>query len=112
MDLVHRAEEEVVRDADYVSEKTGMPAAMVVAIFFVIALLIVGGLGFCVWRFLRKRRITREQIKKAQDEQGLVDEMEEPDILDEEPIKVGGGGGAEISGRIILGNAGSKACIF
>ena len=24
--------------------------------------LVVGGVGFCVWRFFRKRRITKEQV--------------------------------------------------
>ena len=24
--------------------------------------LVVGGIGFCIWRFFRKRRITKEQV--------------------------------------------------
>ena len=83
---------------------------------------VVGGVGFCIWRFFRKRRVTKEQVgwgcndydhdhdddddydddddgdwqwlvvydqvKKAQDEQGLVEGEEEPDFLEEEPLKV------------------------
>ena len=26
---------------------------------------VVGGVGFCVWRFFRKRRITKEQVPLA-----------------------------------------------
>ena len=80
--------------------------------------LVLSGVGFCIWRFFRKRRITKEQVplerlektwkrwgryyrdedkndedvddqvKKAQDEQGLVEAEEEPDFMEEEPLKV------------------------
>jgi synaptotagmin-1 len=85
--ILETVEGEVERDAVFVAKKTGMPTWVVLSLFGVIAVLIVGGLGFCVWRFFRKRRISKEQLKKAHDEQGLVAGEEEPDMLEEEPIK-------------------------
>ena len=86
--IEERVEEEIERDAEYVSHKTGLPTSVVIGLFLVILLLIIGGVGFCAWRFLRKRRITKEQVKKAQDEEGLVEGEEEPDFMEEEPLKV------------------------
>ena len=87
-DILHKVEEEVERDAELVADKTGMPTSVVLGLFLLVAVLVVGGLGACVWRFLRKRRITKDQVKKAQDEQGLVEGEEEPENIDEEPLKV------------------------
>jgi len=86
-DFIHKVEDEVEKDADYVAGKTGMPASVVIGLFLLVVALVLGGVGFCIWRFFRKRRITKEQVKKAQDEQGLVEGEEEPDFLEEEPLK-------------------------
>lgn len=88
--IEERVEEEIERDAEYVSDKTGLPTSVVIGLFFFIFLLIIGGVGFCAWRFLRKRRVTKDQLKKAQDEEGLVEGEEEPDFMEEEPLKVSG----------------------
>jgi nitrate reductase NapE component len=86
-------EAEVERKAEEVADKTGIPTAAVLGLFLLVVVLVIGGVGFCAWRFLRKRRLDKDKVKKAQDEQGLVDEAEEPDFLEEEPIKVTGMGG-------------------
>jgi len=85
--FLNNMESGVEKETIIVAEKTGLPRWAVVTLFLVIVILIVGGLAWCVWRFFRKRRISKEQLKKAQDEQVLVEGEEEPDILEEEPLK-------------------------
>merc|ERR1719268_677305 len=55
---------------------------MVVTLFAVILLVIIGLLGFCVWRFFAEKR-----AKKGADEQGLVDEIEDIDVNEEDQAK-------------------------
>jgi synaptotagmin-1 len=53
---VEKAKEMGVVVADKISEKTGIPAWGVVAIFVLILLIILGICGFCIRRCFRKRR--------------------------------------------------------
>jgi len=85
--ILERMEGEFHRDTNYLADKTGVPQWAVIGLLGLIVLLVVAGLAFCIWRFFRKKRTTKEQIKKAQDEQILVEGEEEPDLMEEEPIK-------------------------
>lgn len=70
-----------------VSDKTGMKPWMVLGLIAVVAILIIGTLVFCVWRFFKKRRAKKDDAKKSSDEQGLVDGEEEMDVNDEDQVK-------------------------
>jgi len=85
--MIERMSGELDRDTFYLSQETGVPQWLVTCLLGLVLVLVVAGLGLCVWRFLRKKRTTKEQIKKAQDEQILVEGEEEPDLMEEEPIK-------------------------
>ena len=51
-----KVQDKTMQAADFIGEKTGIPGWGVVAIFILIALIILGICGFCIRRCFRKRR--------------------------------------------------------
>jgi len=86
--FIHKVEKEVENDAEVVAEKTGLQPWMVLSLFAVVLLVIIGLLGFCIWRFFAKKRGKKDTTKKNIDEEGLVEGEEEIDINEEDPLKV------------------------
>ena len=86
--LLETIEHEFEKDTEAVVDKTGMEPWMVVTLFAVILLVVIGLLGFCVWRFFAKKRGKKDDSKKGADEQGLVDEIEDIDVNEEDQTKV------------------------
>ena len=86
--FLHKVEEEVESDAEAVAEKTGMQPWMVLSLFAVVLLVIIGLLGFCIWRFFAKKRGKKDKTKANIDEKGLIEGEEDIDINEEELVKV------------------------
>eukprot|EP00091_Calanus_sinicus_P002135 TRINITY_DN12190_c0_g1_i1.p1 TRINITY_DN12190_c0_g1~~TRINITY_DN12190_c0_g1_i1.p1 ORF type:complete len:125 (-),score=48.78 TRINITY_DN12190_c0_g1_i1:5-379(-) len=84
--FIKKVEHEVEEDAEIVAEKTGMEPWMVLSIFAVLLLVIIGLLGFCIWRFFAKKRGKKDTTKKNIDEQGLV-RGREIDINEDDQVK-------------------------
>lgn len=80
------------REVGLIAAKTGLKSWHIIAIFVVVALVVLGTVGWCVWRFCRKKRRGKGGGDKGDgslagkdgDEAGLVDNEEE-DNKDEEP---------------------------
>jgi len=85
--FIKQVEHEVEKDAEVVADKTGMEPWMVLSLFAVLLLVIIGLLGFCIWRFFAKKRGKKDATKKNIDEQGLVDGEEEIDINEDDQVK-------------------------
>jgi synaptotagmin-1 len=78
-----------------IADKTGMKPWMVLAIIAVIALVVMGLIGWCIWRFCKKKRPKGAEDKKAageEDENALVDNEEAlaEEIEDENKIETHG----------------------
>jgi len=85
--FLHTVEAEVESDAEAVAEKTGMQPWMVLSLFAVVLLVIIGLLGFCIWRFFAKKRGKKDTTKANIDEKGLIEGEEDIDINEEELVK-------------------------
>ena len=77
-------ENELEKDAEMVSEQTGMPTWSVFIMFVVIFLAVVGVVGWCAWRMLAKKRAKKDQKQQELDEQAILDMEEELDVNEEE----------------------------
>eukprot|EP00092_Neocalanus_flemingeri_P021345 GFUD01023134.1.p1 GENE.GFUD01023134.1~~GFUD01023134.1.p1 ORF type:complete len:426 (+),score=161.42 GFUD01023134.1:54-1331(+) len=86
-DMIKRVEEEVKEDTKVVADRTGLEPWQVVALVATILLCLVGLVVFCAYRFCAKKRNKKGEVKKNQDEQGLVEGEEEVDILEEDLTK-------------------------
>ena len=86
--FIKTVEHEVEKDAKVVGDKTGMPPWMVLSLFALLLLVIIGLLGFCIWRFFAKRRGKKDTTKVNIDEQGLVEGEEDVDVNEEDQLKV------------------------
>jgi len=51
-----KIKEEIDHEVDVVADKTGMKGWQVLALFIIVVLAIIGLVGFCVWRFFKKKR--------------------------------------------------------
>jgi len=74
-----KAEDKFVEMEHTIADKTGMKPWMVLAIIAVIALVVMGLIGWCIWRFCKKKRPKGAEDKKAageEDENALVDNEE------------------------------------
>ena len=87
-DLLKQVENEIKEDTTVVADKTGLQPWLVLTLVALILLSLVGLIGFCVYRFCAKKRSKKGEVKKNQDEQGLVEGEEEIDMLEEELTKV------------------------
>merc|ERR1719356_347717 len=85
--FIKTVEHEVEKDAKVVGDKTGMPPWMVLSLFALLLLIIIGLLGFCIWRFFAKRRGKKDTTKVNIDEQGLVEGEEDVDVNEEDQLK-------------------------
>lgn len=54
-------EKELEKDVALVAEKTGMATWMVIGLIVVVVLSVVGTIGWCAWRFLKKKRAGKEE---------------------------------------------------
>ena len=83
------------KDVNLVAEKTGMKGWQVFCIFILCAVALVGLTGWCVWRFCRKKRrgksdikagdITKDTDDDKDDLQALVTNEEEDLTADNKP---------------------------
>ena len=81
-------EKEVTEETDAIADKTGLQPWQVLLIVAIILISLVGLTLFCIHKFCAKKRSKKGDVKKSQDEQGLVEGEEEVDVLEEEIIKV------------------------
>eukprot|EP00088_Acartia_fossae_P011171 TRINITY_DN15620_c0_g1_i1.p1 TRINITY_DN15620_c0_g1~~TRINITY_DN15620_c0_g1_i1.p1 ORF type:complete len:418 (-),score=179.51 TRINITY_DN15620_c0_g1_i1:132-1385(-) len=86
-EFINTIEKEVEKDVDFVASNTGMKPWMVITLAIIAIIVLIGLLAFCFIRFFRKKRKSKEDLKKEADEQGLVDGEEEIDEKDEEAAK-------------------------
>ena len=82
--IFQKLEHEIEKDAEIVSDQTGMPTWSVFIMFVVIFLAIVGVVGWCAWRMLAKKRAKKDQKQQDLDEQAILDMEEEMDVNEEE----------------------------
>jgi len=76
-DFEKDVEKEVEKGVDTIAEKTHMKPWMVLSIIGVIILVIIGLIGWCIWRFFKKKRPKgAEAGDKQDDENALVDNEE------------------------------------
>lgn len=61
--IIQEIKSEVERDVDLVADKTGLKGWQVFCIFILVAFGLVGFIGWCVWRFFRKKRRGKSDIK-------------------------------------------------
>ena len=87
-DLMKLVEAEVTEDTDAIADKTGLQPWLVLLIVSIILISLVGLTVFCIIKFCAKKRSKKGEVKKSQDEQGLVEGEEEVDVLEEEIIQV------------------------
>ena len=80
-------EEELSKDVNLLAKETHTKPWMVLTAISITLAVVVGLLGFCVWRFCRKKR-KPEENKKDLDEEGLMDLEEEADVNDVDPALV------------------------
>ena len=87
-DLMKLVEAEVTEDTDAIADKTGLQPWLVLLIVSIILISLVGLTALCIIKFCAKKRSKKGDVKKSQDEQGLVEGEEEVDVLEEEIIQV------------------------
>ena len=76
-DVGHKIEDEFNKDVGIVAEKTHMKPWMVIAIVIVIVVALIGLIGWCIYRFIKKKRPKGAEDKdKQDDENALVDNEE------------------------------------
>lgn len=76
-DVGHKIEHEIEKDIDLVAEKTHMKPWMILAILGVIIVVILGLIGWCIFRFFKKKKPKGAEEKgKEDDENALVDNEE------------------------------------
>ena len=85
--ILKKIEREIERDAEIVSNQTGMPTWSVFSMFVIVFLAIIGVVGWCVWRMLAKKRAKKDTKQQELDEQAILD-MEEDLDVNEEELKV------------------------
>jgi len=85
--------EEVIKDANILSEKTHIPTWGIFTIFAVIVLVVIGLIGWCAYRFLKKKKPKGAEDKKGEDDENALVDNEEANIEDiEEPEQQEGHG--------------------
>merc|ERR1711997_814949 len=77
-EIEHEVEEKFEENVvDPIKDKTGLEAWQILTIFAVILVAILAGIGWCVYRFFKKKRPKgAEEGKKEDDENALVDNEE------------------------------------
>jgi len=78
--LGHDIEKEFTKDVDLVAEKTHMKPWMVLAIVGVIAVVLLGLMGWCIWRFFKKKRPKGAEDKDKQDDENALVDNEEANV--------------------------------
>jgi len=87
-DAEKAVEKEFNKDVDLVKDATGMDTWMVITLFAVIVLSIVGLCGWCVWRFLKKKRPKGVEKPTKDDEDALVGNEEIKEEDEEQKVEV------------------------
>ena len=64
--ILDKIKDEVDKDVDLVADKTGMKGWQVLAIFILVAVGLIVFIGWCVWRFCRKKRRGKSDIKAGE----------------------------------------------
>lgn len=94
-DVGHKIEHEVEKDIDLVAEKTGMKPWMVLAILGVIVVVILGLIGWCIFRFFKKKKPKGAEDKSKEDDENALVDNEEANAEEIEEAEV-----EEAKGRI------------
>lgn len=79
-DVGHKIEDEFNKDVDLVAKKTHMKPWMVLAIVGVIAVVLLGLIGWCIYRFFKKKRPKGAEDKDKQDDENALVDNEEANV--------------------------------
>jgi len=79
-DIEHKVEDEFNKDVNLVAEKTHMKPWMVLSIIGVIVVVILGLIGWCIWRFCKKKRPKGAEDKDKQDDENALVDNEEANV--------------------------------
>jgi len=75
--IIKKVEHELEKDVNLVAEKTHMKPWMVLSIAGVILVVVLALLGWCIWRFFKKKRPKGAEDKGAQDDENALVDNEE-----------------------------------
>merc|ERR1712193_145173 len=75
--IIKKVEHELEKDVNLVAEKTHMKPWMVLTIVGVIIVLVLAGIGWCIYRFFKKKRPKGAEGKDGQDDENALVENEE-----------------------------------
>jgi len=84
-DVEHKIEKEFNKDVGIVAEKTHMKPWMVLAILGVIVVVILGLIGWCIFRFFKKKRPKGAEEKDKQDDENALVDNEDANVEEVEP---------------------------
>lgn len=79
-DVGHKIEDEFNKDVDIVAEKTHMKPWMVITIVIVIVVAIIAGIGWCIYRFFKKKKPKGAEDKDKQDDENALVDNEEANV--------------------------------
>jgi len=78
--IIKKVEHEIEKDVNLVAEKTHMKPWMVLTIVGVIIVVVLALIGWCIWRFFKKKRPKGAEDKGAQDDENALVENEEANV--------------------------------
>merc|ERR1712113_1150332 len=88
-----KIKDEINKDAKFLSEKTHIPTWGIFTIFAVIVLVVIGVIGWCIYRFMKKKKPKGAEDKKGEEDDNALVDNEEANIEDiEEPEQQEGHG--------------------
>jgi len=78
--IIKKVEHELEKDVNLVAEKTHMKPWMVLTIVGVIIVLVLAGIGWCIYRFFKKKRPKGAEGKDGQDDENALVENEDANV--------------------------------
>merc|ERR1711963_992478 len=78
--IIKKVEHEIEKDVNLVAEKTHMKPWMVLTIVGVIIVVVLALIGWCIWRFFKKKRPKGAEDKGAQDDENALVDNEEANV--------------------------------
>ena len=76
-------------DKHFLSHRLVFPPRMVLAIVGVIAVVLLGLMGWCIWRFFKKKRPKGAEDKDKQDDENALVDNEEANVEEVRLVCVG-----------------------
>merc|ERR1711963_1140540 len=85
--IIKKVGHEIEKDVNLVAEKTHMKPWMVLTIVGVIIVVVLALIGWCIWRFFKKKRPKGAEDKGAQDDENALVDNEEANAEEVEQVQ-------------------------